>query len=335
MSKERFNKHIDAIDVPEDQLIQREKEAFFQVKKKRQRQKATKFSSLIACGLCIIILGCGFISPSMAKKLSHVPIIGPIYAQFDDIASETIAKNQLATPIEKRVNNKGLTMRVKEAAYDGGRIIITVEYESDEPISLDEEIVGVSSITINGQEVKVATGTVGQQSINAKTIIEHREFTLAHYNEFGDHINVAVHGTDLFGKKGRWNVSFPLTKIDSNIQEFTSHIQAQTKDNKYALTVNKVVFSPLSTRIDLALDYSKEMDENDTWPSFEYIVTYDKGKEYKDHKIQVGQVGINGHHNVLILPPMDPVPKYLTIEPVDNTSTTSVEDLKVTIPIKE
>lgn len=340
MNKEEFNHHINDIPVPEDRLIQREKTAMLQAKKNQYRRKKTiKYSSLVACGICVSFLGLGFISPAMAETLSSVPVIGPIYAQFHDIASDKIEKDELATSIERQDSHSGLTMNVKEAVYDGGRLVVTVEYKGENTISnSNEENAGFSYVTINGKEVRPAIGSTSQKSTGRNTIIEKHEFTLANYGEFGDEIDVAVHGEDLFGKTGTWNVAFPLTKVEGEIRKFTPNIKTLTKDNLYALTVDQVTFSSLSTRIDLTFDYPKEMEANDGWPAFnDYIVTDDKGKIYEGGSLQVGSTGLYGHHIVLALPPMDNPPKSLTIEPTylsgpnDTLKNGGAEDLKMTV----
>ncbi|PEX86529.1 DUF4179 domain-containing protein [Bacillus cereus] len=339
MNKEEFNHHINDIPMPEGQLIQREKAAMLQAKKNQYRRKKTiKYSSLVACGICVSLLGCGFISPAMAKTLSGIPVIGSIYTQFNDIASDKIEKDELATSIERQDTHSGLTMNVKEAVYDGGRLVVTVEYKGENTISnSNEEEAGFSYVTINGQEVRPAIGSTSQKSKGRNTIIEQHEFTLANYGEFGDKIDVAVHGKDLFGKTGTWNVAFPLAEVESEIRKFTPNIKTLTKDNLYALTVDKVTFSSLSTRIDLTFDYPKEMEDNDGWPALDYTVTDDKGKLYEGGSLQVGSTGLYGHHIVLALPPMDNLPKSLTIEPTylsgpnDTLKNGGTKDLKTTV----
>ncbi|HFJ9446662.1 MULTISPECIES: DUF4179 domain-containing protein [Bacillus] len=339
MNKEEFNHHINDIPIPEDRLIQREKTAILQAKKNQYRRtKTIKYSSLVACGICVSLLGFGFISPTMAKTLSSVPVIGPIYVQFKDIASDKIEKDELATSIERQDNHSGLTMKVKEAVYDGGRLVITVEYKGANTISnTNEEKAGFSYVTINGKEVKAAIASTSQKSKEGNTIIEQHEFTLANYGEFGDKIDVSVHGEDLFGKTGTWNVAFPLTKVEGEIRKFIPNIKTLTKDNLYALTVDQITFSSLSTRIDLTFDYPKEMEVNDSWPALDYTVTDDKGKIYEGVSLQVGSTGLYGHHIVLALPPMDNPPRSLTIEPAylsglnDILKNGGAEDLKTTV----
>lgn len=75
--------------------------AIFQAKKKRKVKSTTKRSILVACGLCISLLESGFVSTSMAEALSNIPLIGPIYKDFKDIASDKMEHNQLTTVIDK------------------------------------------------------------------------------------------------------------------------------------------------------------------------------------------------------------------------------------------
>lgn len=336
MNKEKFNRSIDNIDIPVEKLVAREKVAMFQAKKKRKVRSATKRSILIACGLCFTLLGSGFVSTGMAATLSNIPFIGPIYAKFSDIASDKIQRNQLTTEIEKQDSQNGLTMTVKEAVYDGGRLIVTVEYTGKKELSLKEETVGINYVTINGQPVKPAIASTGQDNINSNTIIEHHQFTLSNYNEYGDKIEVAVHGKDLFGYKGKWKVAFPLEKVNGKISEFYPEVKAETVDKVYALTAEKVTFSPLSTRIDLKIDYPAEMDENDTWPWFDFSVVDDKGRVFDRIKLQAGMAGNYGHNMVLTLPPMDTIPSTFILKPAhinNEGDSEEVKELELVVPL--
>ncbi|TCJ01014.1 DUF4179 domain-containing protein [Cytobacillus praedii] len=328
MNKEKFNHSIDNIDIPLEKLVAREKAAMLQAKKRRKIGRTTRNSLLIACGLCMTLLGSGFVSTGMAAALSNIPLIGPIYAQFSDIASDKIQEDQLTTEIEKQDSQNGLTMTVKEAVYDGGRLIVTVEYTGQKKLSLSEETVGINYITINGQSVKPAIGSTGQDAIDSKTIIEHHQFTLSNPNEYGDKIEVAVHGENLFGYKGKWNVAFPLEKVDGAIHEFYPKVKTKITDKDYAITADKVIFSPLSTRIDLTIDYPAAMDENDTWPWFDFEVVDDKARVFDRLKLQAGMAGDYGHHMVLVLPPMDELPHSLTIKPAEINKDGKREDMK-------
>ncbi|WP_102272248.1 DUF4179 domain-containing protein [Cytobacillus massiliigabonensis] len=336
MNKEKFNHSIDNIDIPLEKLVAREKEAMLQAKKNRKIRRTTRHSLLIACGLCMALLGSGFVSPGMAAALSNIPLIGPIYAQFSDIASDKIQQDQLTTEIEKQDSQNGLTMIVKEAVYDGGRLIVTVEYTGQKKLSLSEEMAGINYITINGQPVKPAIASTGQDEIDSKTIIEHHQFTLSNPNEYGDKIEVAVHGENLFGHKGKWNVAFPLEKVNGAIHEFYPKAKTKTTEKEYAITADKVTFSPLSTRIDLTIDYPAAMDENDTWPWFDFAVVDDKDRVFDRLKLQAGMAGDYGHHMVLVLPPMDELPHSLILKPAEINKEgyrEEIKELELVVPL--
>jgi len=337
MTKEKSNR---SIEVPVDKLIVREKMAMQQAKKKRKVGRATKHSILAACGLSLILLGSGFISTGMAAALSNIPLIGPIYKEFGEIASEKIERNQLMTEIEKQDSQNGLTMTVKEAAFDGGRLLVTVVYTGDKELSLADEVVGSSYLTINGQPINPTNGSTGQDDFNSKTIIEHHQYTLGNYDEYGDKIDIAMNGKNLFGYKGKWKVDFPLEKIKAEIHEFNPGVKAETVDGIYAITADKVTFSPLSTRIGVSVDYPVEMDGNDTWPWFDFIVVDDNGNVYDSLKLQMGMVAGNyGHDMVLTLPPMDTIPESFTLKPADTSNEggfrEEIKELELVVPLIE
>ncbi|MFJ7736459.1 DUF4179 domain-containing protein [Lysinibacillus sp. NPDC097287] len=329
MNKEKFNESIDNINVPIDKLMEREKTAILHAKKKRKVGSKTKRIFLVACGLCVSLLGSGFVSTGMAEALSNIPLIGPIYKEFRDIASTKIERDQLATMIDKQDSHNGLTMTVKEAAYDGNRLMVSLVYTGEKALAWGEES-SFSYITINGQPVKRAiSGRGGQDDIDPKTIIEHQELTFANYDEYGDKIEVAIHGENLFGYEGEWEVAFPLEKVAGEIYEFSPQVSAQTLDEVYTITAEKVTFTPLATRIDLSVDYPIEMNANDTWPWFEMYVLDDSGRKYEGLTLQSGVMpGNYGHHNILTLPPLDTIPESFTLKPGHRNSEGYLEEIK-------
>ena len=50
-------------------------------------------------------------------------------------------------------------------------------------------------------------------------------------------------------------MKFPLETVKGNVREFNPMMKAETSDKVFALTANKVTFSPVSTRMDLTVDY--------------------------------------------------------------------------------
>ncbi|MCM3757651.1 DUF4179 domain-containing protein [Sporosarcina aquimarina] len=338
MNKDKFTQSMEKINVPVEKLMARENAAIFRARKKRKVGSNTKRSILVACGLCITLLGSGFVSTGMAEALSNIPLIGPIYKDFKDIASDEIEDNKLTTIIDKQDSKNGLTMTVKEAAYDGNRLIVTVVYAGEKDLSMKEEVVGHNYITINGEPIKPAMGSTGQNDVNSKTIIEHHQFTFSNFNEFGEKVEIAVHGENLFGYEGKLMVDFQLEKVKGDVTEIYPEVTTEMHD-EVLITADKVTFSPLSTRIDLTIDYPIEMDENDSWPWFDFSVVDDNGHIYDKLKLQTGMAaGTYGHHMVLTLPPMDTRPKSFTLKPSHSNIegfSKEIKELELLVPLSE
>ncbi|WNF23416.1 DUF4179 domain-containing protein [Mesobacillus jeotgali] len=320
MSKDKFMQDINKIRIPEEALLKREKAAILQAKKQKRSWVSRKMSIALVSGLFVSVIGLGLVSPGFAETLSKIPVIGPIYAQFNDIASEKIKNEKLASPIDKSDSHAGISMTVKEAVYDGSRVIVTVEYEAVDSINKDERSTGFSYITINGKEPEVLVGSIKQKAIDSQKIIQYFELTLEKQDVLGEKIDIAIHGEDLFGEKGLWSVSFPLEKLEIETYNFQGDITAQTLDKIYTFKVDNVSFSQLGTRIDLSIDYPKNKELNDSWKAFDYSVIDDQGNIFEGADLQVGSAGTNGRHVVLNLPPKDTIPESLTIRPISNSS---------------
>lgn len=335
MSKEN-NQPIDRIDIPLQQLMIREQAAIRAAKKKKRNIRIIK-PLLIACGLCIALLGSGFFSPAIATALANVPYIGAIYAEFGDIAAKKIEQNHLMTKIGNEDTHAGLTVAVEEAVYDGNRLLVTVVYTGQNGVSLKEDVVGMSELTINGEPIDVAIGSVGQDDIDKNTIIEHHQLTLSNTDIYGDKIEVALDGRDLFGYKGNWHVDFTLKKLKEEVITFHPSVKSSTNDGLYKLNVAQVSFTPLSTRIDVLVEYPSELDRNDKWPFFEFEVTDSEGELYDRANMQMGATKDYGHHIILALPPVEKIPKYFTLKPGKTNEQgywEEIKELEMVVPLE-
>ncbi|MBM7702805.1 DUF4179 domain-containing protein [Metabacillus iocasae] len=321
MDKQEFNQSMDEMVFPEQKLKERESIAMLQAKKKKRSVKRW-VSSTVAAGLLLTsMLGAGFLSPALAQTLTKVPVIGSIYLELYDIAGKEIEQKQLANSIEEEDTKNGITMKVKEAVYDGNRLVVTVEYTGSDGLLIGEkgEIhQGLRYITINGNEPELAIGGASSDSVDEHTVIESHQYTMEQLDQFGDKIDIAVRGENIFGQKGTWEVAFPLEKRSDQRVVVQPNERVETKDKQYAMTVKQIAFMTLGTRIDLGIDYPTEQDKNDTWPMFRYEVIDDKGNVYRDLKLQVGATGENGREIMLLLPPFKDVPKSFTIQPYDD-----------------
>ena len=211
MNKEKVSTSINQIEVQLEKLLAKEKAAISKGKKKTTVKRTTKRSLLVACALGISLFGSGFVSTGMANALSNIPLIGTIYKDFRDIASEKIERDHLATMIDKQVTQNGITMTVKEAAYDGTRLMVSVMYTGENDISNFREI-GFTTILINGLPVDEAVGgSTMQDDIDEHTVVEHHQLIFSQYDEYGDEIEVTVLQEDMFDTT--LEMTFPLEKV--------------------------------------------------------------------------------------------------------------------------
>lgn len=102
-----------------------------------------------------------------------------------------------------------------------------------------------------------------------------------------------MYSKDVFGYEGDLTVSFPLEKVNATEQKFNGKVQAHTADKKYSVQVKDVIFSSLSTRIDLEYDYPEKEWREDTWSSLDFEVTDNLRNVYKQPQLQSGSSSLN------------------------------------------
>ncbi|SMQ80870.1 protein of unknown function [Bacillus sp. OV166] len=125
---------------------------------KRKKKKRKVFYSLSAAILAFgLFLGSAFVSPTMARVVSQIPLIGSVFSFAGDEGLQTASMKGLSTDINQTVKNKGITLIMKEVYYDGTRLSLGFTQESFLPLGEVER----PDIEINGKDINFSSGSSG------------------------------------------------------------------------------------------------------------------------------------------------------------------------------
>ncbi len=225
MNKEKFIHSIDNIDIPVEKLVARERMAMFEAKKKIR--KGTKSSILIACGICLTLIGSGFVVPQMNHVLAKMPIIGELFSYFKDSVGENLAASQLVQEINQRAVSNGVGVTVNGVYYDGGRISVTFKVDHFRPKSkefwYDVKIADGSDKWERGAQYD---GRVTSEGFVGQILIDYPNKNLP------QHLTLPLTFTSMNDIKGKWRFDIPIQQLDNKKVSIRQLVQSNDKAQK-------------------------------------------------------------------------------------------------------
>ncbi|WP_347488910.1 DUF4179 domain-containing protein [Desulfoscipio sp. XC116] len=231
---------------------------------RRARKKANWKRRRFAYGACAAILlmvaigVSGFVSPVMAKVLQKVPIIGELYS-FTDIPK----LNRYASETNPSATDKGITVSVPKAYYDGNQVILIYAIqvpEGYEPIEVSQINLTVAKILLNGKPLPIDGATGKDYLVSPNTyrgdIIWYLSFDQVSRDGT---LTIPIHQVGTI--KGDWTLSVPVSSeaIDNAVETFYPKDASKTHDG-ITITVNKVNKGPVYTTISLQVRQPLQMN---------------------------------------------------------------------------
>lgn len=264
MNKEKFNRFIDNIDIPDEKLVAREKAAMFQGKKRRKVLRTTSRSILVACGLCIILIGSGFVSTGIAEALSNIPIIGSALEEF--VYSKEHSLQDYKTVIGESVEDNGMKVTLNEVILDEGQLLISSTFHTElTDEDLDYNWYSDIEIYINGSELSLGEGG-GPEAITHSTVNYFWAADLQNIKLQDNHqIKIVFNNLERSDSnkvtKGKWSFEFTASgeKLMANRKSIPIDNHFILEDGQ-KIVVEELILTPVSTR----LNYKMENMENGT-----------------------------------------------------------------------
>ncbi|EPD53301.1 hypothetical protein HMPREF1210_01032 [Paenisporosarcina sp. HGH0030] len=206
-----IKKSIDSIQVPFQKLDAAIEEGLRASQKKVAPKKVMMLllSSAAAFGL---IIGSGFISPTMASVLAKVPILYSIFTSVGDKGLQVAINDKNAMSLNETLTSNGVSLTIQDVLYDGSRLAFSfVQDKAEEIYPLH--------IEVNGEVINFSENMTGEYLPNGQysgLIQVHPTKPLP--NEFD--LSVAIHQ---IGKtEGDWHFETHVKKTNNNSINLTT-----------------------------------------------------------------------------------------------------------------
>ncbi|HEY2494512.1 MAG TPA: DUF4179 domain-containing protein [Paenibacillus sp.] len=283
---------------------------------RRNGHRRAMITVVSAAMVFTLVIGVGFISPTIAASIKQIPGMDTIFRFAGDLGLRSADEKGLVTRLDASVTHDGLTLNVPGVLFDGTRVSIGIERQTSEEKFLEDNVQG----NISG--VKLL--------INGETVQSMGPFMLPGKDENTTFLQIS----DLHNQGGKAlpdKFELTLTMTVSGISEpfkFNIPVEKNTKDNvvltpsvtrKYEninLTLEKVEITPITTNITTRIKFPEHMRRSSSQPHLRYGIYDDKGNELQ--LINGNGSYPTGRGSVILMDsrfePFATIPKSITIK---------------------
>ncbi|WIV19848.1 DUF4179 domain-containing protein [Paenibacillus polygoni] len=336
--------HLHKKEEPIDQVIRmiREKEApidltdlvmevIYQNKTNRRGRKKMwrkiTVSTAIAASAVMVIVGSGFVSPTMAGSLQQIPGIKSIFAFVDDLGLRTASEKKLAATPNVSVVRGDTTFTVPEIIYDGTRVSLslvrTTQDNSDETgEKLNEDLSGYT-LQINGRDIHEFAPKYGEiprffhpGASENSVILEFSDLRNQEGTPFPDSFILTLN-LEVKPFEDPVVIHIPVEKTKQDIVDISPN---ETKTHGiYTITLERVELTPITTNITTHFVLPEGMRYDPLTNDLGYDVYDDEGNELRIVSGNGrGQANSSGMISDLRLEPFTTLPSKIIIKPYQN-----------------
>jgi len=287
-------------------------------KKKRFYSPFVKWSLGIGVAALIFVgslMGTGFISPQMANALRNIPFFDYLYSAggYSDGLIQIHNKKLSTILTGATITDQDIEFRVVEVFYDGIQVVLNYEvnYPESSPDITDKE----ASVYYHINFEKIQPDLI---STHEFTITSEHSFAGTTLMSFGssedlpDKVQLNLSVERIGTTPGKWDVSLPLSKEKSEAITKTIYPEVGFSLNNSNLTVEKLVFGPVSTQLVVKGDFEL-LDQ------FGFIIEDDIGTILSGHGGGGGSWS-SRYANFSPLKDLNPKPRYITLIMIENTT---------------
>lgn len=253
------------------------------VEKEKKKRIYPKIAAAVSAAIVLSVMLTAVYPPTLANALKQLPWIGGIFERADDIGLQAAERLGLITQPNSSDTHEGITLSAEEAVFDGNRLAFSVKREGE---GVDGKLTGVTigadgkpflgKGSIMSAEVLIDGASMEEfsdghwEAVPFLTWMEGKEQSTAIF-QLVDSSNLGI--TKPFPDQFELTVTLLLNGIDTPyILEIPARkvtknsiavpdIRAQAEG--WSLTLQKLEYSPLTTRLLLNIEQETDGDYAD------------------------------------------------------------------------
>lgn len=239
-----------------------------------RRKKTNKKIAMVAS--VVFVIGTASIVVAKPAWATNLPIIGDlIQKNLIDINSKY---QDYIQAVGQTKSDEGIDITFESAIADNNVLnlsfIVKNNNESIENNITDAMLIP-TSLKVNGK--KVSTGAGGSYEIIDENTIRVLKNISWDYSELPNKLNVGIEISEMYGKKGDWDVNFALDVSEVRENTYVEKLDKVINVNGVDINLDEVTMTPLTTNIKSSYKYTGGSLE----PQLSFMIIDEDGKEIR------------------------------------------------------
>lgn len=246
-----IKKAIDKIEVPHDKLNQAIHAGVKQAKTNGKTTRRKFYPMLVAvAATTFLTISSAFVSPTMAKVLSSVPVLDSVFEVAGDMGLVIASKRGLSEGIGQTVTDQGIGLTIQDVYYDGTRLSVGYVQE----FTGERGRLGELQLKVNGKEINFGDGRTGKPLSDTQYagVID-----IAPVGELPDSFDLQIGLNEIGDVQGAWNFKIPVSKAKEDARTIESNQTVTYQDQ--TISINNVKIGAAGIKLSLTLTSPDEM----------------------------------------------------------------------------
>jgi len=273
-------KSSDDIQVPE-KISAGIDEALMNLKPKNNKKNLMKRVSIAAVLVIAILTGFVNAFPTLAAEIPVINKLLGVNSLFNKVKTSEYGEefknfsklDNMSVEINKGVSDKGITVTIKEIAYDEAAFYMIYDVSADKAAKNVNLKQGCRvSIGVNGKIYRANAEIPLYSDVTKTTVTD--VFPITGGDVFSDKFDFCAAFTEAGNVEGNWNFKIPLVKQNLQDKVKTLKLNKEIKDGFTKIKLAKVTSSPIY--LSLLTEHKKYVPDK-----YEYVIMDSKGNEFE------------------------------------------------------
>ena len=255
MDKNTFSNKVNEVDVPKEDVLRSIKMGISRAtEEKRPKKKKPVLKTWIMTAAAAGILMCSsFIDPTISRVLADTPIIGGLYANFNDMVGRSLEKQNLVKELNQTYTSNGVDVALTSAYYDGYLIGITFDVKGN--LQEEEGYYYALYELFNGDPLADETKELTTLTKTKDGYTGHIRIVYP-YKDLPNNDTIPVSFEEIGMNKGNWQFDVPVQQ--NPIEEYLFENKESTNpEGDVVFKVESVITGKASTAIIYSVTYPK------------------------------------------------------------------------------
>jgi hypothetical protein len=225
--------------------------------KSSARRRIIAYRTIAVCAAGVLLIGSGYVSPAMANVLKQIPLVGSIFEKSTDPVMQKVSSAGMVNEVSRMAADKGITMAIRDAYFDGGKLAIGYSLEFGEGVRLeanasDGELIPISfNVKINGQSLSYI-GDFEQQEEVGGLVQGLLKLSVQAEQPISPPYNVEFSVDQIDRTNGQWEFVFSAdnAQVESKKSVLTPDA-AEAALGDYTINIEEVQFNPTNTLLNI------------------------------------------------------------------------------------